>query len=139
MAKKKRSSVPRTRGAIARRLSRAYDRSGDTPRAVSLTYIRSLTQTNKSSYGIQFRTRKPRKGPQIEDIKRNPIYHLNLKFVSDHTVERIRQSLPKLTKEQIERICYERKERRRVMFANGFAGSRKHRLPSYTASSLVRC
>lgn len=137
MAKRKTSRVPRTRKPIAR-FKRAYDRSGDTPRAESLSYIRSLTQTNKSNYGIQFRTRKPQKGPQIAEIKK-PIYHLNLKFASDRMVERIRQSLPKLTKEQIERICYERKERRRVIFANGFAGSRKHRLPTYTASSLVRC
>lgn len=139
MAKRKTSRVPRTRKPIARRLRRAYDRSGDTPRAVSLSYIRPLTQTNKTKYGIQFRTRKPQKGPQIAEKIKKPIYHLNLKFASDHMVERIRQSLPKLTKEQIERICYERKQRRRVIFANGFAGSRKHRLPTYTPSSLVRC
>lgn len=91
-----------------------------------LSYVRPLTQS--PTVGASTRTRKLQKGSLLKkplwDLSSKDIF--NLKFFVPST-------------ELKERICNERKKRRRVMFAIGFAGSRAKRVPRYTGASLVRC
>lgn len=91
-----------------------------------LSYVRSLTQSPK--IGASTRTRKLQTGSLLKkplwDLSNKDIY--NLKFFVPSS-------------ELKERICNERKKRRRIMFAIGFAGSRVKRVRHYTGSSLVRC
>lgn len=95
-------------------------------RTFPLSYVRSLTQSQK--IGASTRTRKLQTGSLLKkplwDLSNKDIF--NLKFFVPSS-------------ELKERICNERKKRRRVMFAIGFAGSRAKRVPRYTGASLVRC
>lgn len=121
MAKKKRLSVPRTRGAIARRLSRAYDRLGDTPRAVSLSYIRPLTQNNKPRVIFKTKVREARINGTFDRYNKLKEFYENQK--------------------PIKTICEKRKERREVLFATGNAGRgiRNSRLHNWTHDSYQYC
>ena len=111
MAKRKTSRVPRTRKPIARRPSRAYDRLGDTPRAVSLSYIRSLTQNNKPRVIFKTKVREARINGTFDRYTK--LKELNGK------------------KKPIKNICSDRKSRRSVLFAlrrigRGIRTSRVH-------------
>lgn len=121
MAKKKKSSVLRKKDAIARRLSRAYDRSGDTPRAISLSYIRSLTQNNKPRVIFKTKVREARMTGTFERYTKLKEFYENQK--------------------PIKTICEKRKERREVLFATGNAGRgiRNSRLHHWTHNSYQFC
>lgn len=121
MAKRKASRAPLQRRPIARRLSRAYDRSGDTPRAISLSYIRSLTQNNKPRVIFRTKVREARINGTFDRYK-------TLKDFYDNQ---------KLTKT----ICKKRKERREVLFATGNAGRgvRNSSLHNWTHDSYQFC
>ena len=121
MAKKRKSSVPRMRDAIARRLSRAYDRLGDTPRAVSLSYIRSLTQNNKPRVIFKTKVREARINGTFDRYTKLKEFYENQK--------------------PIKTICEKRKERREVLFATGNAGRgiRNSRVHHWTHDSYQFC
>ena len=121
MSKKKTSRSPLQRRAVARRLSRAYDRLGDTPRAVSLSYIRSLTQNNKPRVIFKTKVRGARiSGTFDRYIKLKDFYE---------------------NQKPIKTICEKRKERREVLFATGNAGRgiRNSRLHHWTNDSYKFC
>lgn len=67
-----------------------------------------------------------------------PKIHQDLRFLDARGVDRIRQTLPTLTREQMQKICRDRKSRREVIFAIGASGG-NHRPPTYNFKSLVRC
>ena len=121
MAKKRKSSVLRKKDAIARRLSRAYDRLGDTPRAVSLSYIRSLTQNNKPR--VIFKTK-------VREARINGTFDRYIKLKDFYENQK-----------PIKTICEKRKERREVLFATGNAGRgiRNSRLHHWTNDSYKFC
>ena len=121
MAKKRKSSVLRKKGAIARRLSRAHDRLGDTPRAESLSYIRSLTQTNKPGVIFKTKVREARMTGTFDRYNKLKEFYENQK--------------------PIKTICEKRKERREVLFATGNAGRgiRNSRLHHWTNDSYKFC
>lgn len=126
MAKKsnRQTLKPRSKANAVARLERF--RSEQLERTFSLSYVRSLTQS--PTVGASTRTRKLQTGSLLKkplwDLSNKDIY--NLKFFVPST-------------ELKERVCNERKKRRRIMFAIGFAGSRAKRVPNYTGASLVRC
>ena len=119
--KKKSLRVPRTRKPIARRLSRAYDRLGDTPRAVSLSYIRSLTQNNKPRVIFKTKVREARMTGTFDRYTKLKEFYENQK--------------------PIKTICEKRKERREVLFATGNAGRgiSNSRLHNWTHDSHQFC
>ena len=121
MAKKKTLRSPLQRRAIARRLSRAYDRLGDTPRAVSLSYIRSLTQNNKPRVIFKTKVREARINGTFDRYTKLKDFYANQK--------------------PIKTICEKRKERREVLFATGNAGRgiRNSRLHDWTHDSYKFC
>lgn len=101
MAKRRKSSVLRKKGAIAR-FRRAHDRLGDTPRAISLSYIRSLTQNNKPRVIFKTKVREARINGTFDRYTKLKEFYENQK--------------------PIKTICEKRKERREVLFATGNAG-----------------
>ena len=121
MAKRKTLRSPLQRRAIARRLSRAYDRLGDTPRAVSLSYIRSLTQNNKPRVIFKTKVREARINGTFDRYTKLKDFYENQK--------------------PIKTICEKRKERREVLFATGNAGRgiRNSRLHNWTHDSYQFC
>ena len=121
MAKRKTLRSPLQRRAIARRLSRAYDRLGDTPRAVSLSYIRSLTQNNKPRVIFKTKVREARINGTFDRYTKLKDFYENQK--------------------PIKTICEKRKERREVLFATGNAGRgiRNSRLHNWTHDSYKFC
>ena len=121
MSKRKTSRVPRTRKPIARRLSRAYDRLGDTPRAVSLSYIRSLTQNNKPRVIFKTKVREARINGTFDRYNKLKDFYANQKTIKT--------------------ICEKRKERREILFATGNAGRgiRNSRLHHWTNDSYQFC
>lgn len=121
MAKRKTSRSPLQRRAIARRLSRAYDRLGDTPRAVSLSYIRSLTQNNKPRVIFKTKVREARINGTFDRYTKLKEFYENQK--------------------PIKTICEKRKERREVLFATNNAGRgiRNSRLHHWTHDSYQFC
>lgn len=121
MSKRKTLRSPLQRRAIARRLSRAYDRSGDTPRAGSLSYLRSLTQTNKPRVIFKTKVREARINGTFDR-------YIKLKDFYDN-------------QKPIKTICEKRKERREVLFATGNAGRgiRNSRLHNWTHNSYQFC
>ena len=121
MAKRRKSSVLRKKGAIARRLSRAHDRLGDTPRAVSLSYIRSLTQNNKPRVIFKTKVREARINGTFDRYTKLKDFYENQK--------------------PIKTICEKRKERREVLFATGNAGRgiRNSRLHHWANDSYQFC
>lgn len=121
MAKRKALRAPLQRRPIARRLRRAYDRSGDTPRAVSLSYIRSLTQNNKPR--VIFKTK-------VREARINGTFDRYTKIKDFYASQK-----------PIKTICEKRKERREVLFATGNAGRgiRNSRLHNWTHDSYKFC
>lgn len=121
MSKRKTSRAPFQRRPIARRLSRAYDRLGDTPRAVSLSYIRPLTQTNKPR--VIFKTK-------VREARINGTFDRYTKLKDFYAKQK-----PTKT------ICEKRKERREVLFATGNSGRgiRNSRLHNWTHDSYKFC
>lgn len=115
---------PRSKAHAVARLERFRPELGAD--ITSLSYVRSLTQS--PTVGASTRTRKLQTGSLLKkplwDLSNKDIY--NLKFFVPSS-------------ELKERICNERKKRRRVIFAIGFAGSRARRVHRYTGASLVRC
>lgn len=99
--------------------------------SVHLTRFRQLTHSPKTGRVSS------QSGPRFSRIW-HPNLHQNLKYLDAKGVERIRKSLPALTRSDMEKICKERKERRQVMFAKGVSGG-PHRPPTYNFKSLVRC
>ena len=120
MAKKK-SRAPIYRRPIARRLSRAYDRLGDTPRAESLSYIRSLTQNNKP--GVIFKTK-------VREARINGTFDRYTKLKEFYGKQK-----------SIKNICSDRKSRRSVLFALHRIGRgiRTSRLHHWTHDSYKFC
>lgn len=121
MAKKRKSSVPRTRNAIARRLSRAYDRLAKATRADGLSYIRSLTQNNKPR--VIFKTK-------VRGARINGTFDRYTKLKEFYGKQK-----------SIKNICSDRKSRRSVLFAlhrigRGIRASRVHR---WTRDSYQFC
>lgn len=121
MAKRKTSRAPLQRRPIARRLSRAYDRLGDTPRAVSLSYIRPVTQTNKPRVIFKTKVREARINGTFDRYTKLKEFYANQK--------------------PIKTVCEKRKERRSVLFATGNAGRgiRNSRLHNWTHDSYKFC
>lgn len=99
--------------------------------SVPLTRFRQLTHSPKIGRVSS------QSGPHFSRIWPK-IFHQNLKYLDAKGVDRIRQTLPSLTRSDIEKICKDRKERREVMFAKGVSGG-PHRPPTYNFKSLVRC
>ena len=99
--------------------------------SVPLTRFRQLTHSHKIGRDSS------QSGSHFSRVWHNKL-HQNLKYLDAKGVERLRQSLPTLTKADMEKICKERKERREVMFAKGVSGGH-HRPPTYNFKSLVRC
>lgn len=99
--------------------------------SVPLTRFRQLTHSPKIGRDSS------QSGPHFSRVWHTKL-HQNLKYLDAKGVERIRQSLPTLTKADMEKICKERKSRREVMFAKGVSGG-PHRPPTYNFKSLVRC
>ena len=121
MAKRKTSRAPLQRRPIARRLNRAYDRLADTPRAVSLSYIRSLTQNNKPRVIFKTKVREARINGTFDRYTKLKEFYENQK--------------------PIKTICEKRKERREVLFATGNAGRgiRNSRVHNWTHDSYQFC
>lgn len=99
--------------------------------SVPLTRFRQLTHSHKIGRDSS------QSGPHFSRVWHTKL-HQNLRYLDAKGVERLRQSLPALTKADMEKICKERKERREVMFAKGVSGGH-HRPPTYNFKSLVRC
>lgn len=100
--------------------------------SVLLTRFRQVTHSPKTGRDSS------QSGPRFSRIWHTKPLHQNLRYLDAKGVERIRQSLPSLTRSDIEKICKDRKERREVMFAKGISGG-PHRPPTYNFKSLVRC
>lgn len=99
----------------------------------TLSRFRQLTPLRILGTLNTFRTRKLAKlSSNVSKIPLNRIHQ----YMDAKGVERLRQSLP--SKLDSEKICKDRKSRREVLFAKGLTGSR-HRTPTYTVESLVRC
>lgn len=99
--------------------------------SVPLTRFRQVTHSPKIGRDSS------QSGPHFSRVW-HPSLHQNLKYLDAKGVDRIRKTLPTLTKADIEKICKDRKERREVMFAKGVSGG-SHRPPTYNFKSLVRC
>lgn len=99
--------------------------------SVHLTRFRQVTHLPKTGRVSS------QSGPRFSRMWHTNL-HQNLKYLDAKGVDRIRQTLPSLTRSDMEKICKERKERRQVMFAKGVSGG-PHRPPTYNFKSLVRC
>lgn len=121
MAKKKKSSVLRKKIAIARRLSRAYDRLAKATRADGLSYIRSLTQNNKPR--VIFKTK-------VREARINGTFDRYTKLKEFYGKQK-----------SIKNICSDRKSRRSVLFALRRAGRgiRTSRVHNWTHDSYTFC
>lgn len=126
----------RSSSAISRSVSRAMPSALRNSfsiglRSVPLTRFRQVTHSPKTGRVSS------QSGPRFSRMWHTNL-HQNLKYLDAKGVERLRQSLPSLTRSDMEKICKERKERRQVMFAKGVSGG-PHRPPTYNFKSLVRC
>lgn len=103
-----------------------------------LTHIRSLTHTRQTRVFLPLKTARASSQSGARFFSYTPNIYQDLKYLDAKGVERLRQSLPSLTPEQMKEICKERKKRREVIFAKGASGG-NHRPPTYNFKSLVRC
>ncbi|QIR82362.1 hypothetical protein [Chicken microvirus mg7_19] len=102
-----------------------------------LTYVRYLTGSRLSAFSGNFRNDKTARvssqsGARFWNKSSTPLEYLGVR-----SVERVQASLKRDVDRQT-RICNHRKERREVLFAKGKVGGR-HKPPTYTINSLVRC
>lgn len=102
-----------------------------------LSPFRQLTHTRQTRVFLPKTGRvSSHSGPRFFSI--TPKIYQDLRFLDAKGVDRIRQTLPTLTREQMQKICRDRKTRREVIFAKGASGG-NHRPPTYNFKSLVRC
>lgn len=99
-----------------------------------LTYVRYLTGSRLSAFSSNYKTARvsSQSGARFWNKSSTPLEYLGVR-----SVERVQASLKRDVDRQT-RICKQRKERREVLFAKGKVGGR-HKSPTYTIDSLVRC
>lgn len=103
-----------------------------------LSPFRQLTHTRQTRVFLPLKTARVSSQSGARFFSINPKIHQDLRYLDAKGVERLRQSLPTLTREQMKKICRDRKTRREVIFAKGASGG-NHRPPTYNFKSLVRC
>lgn len=100
-----------------------------------LSPFRQLTHTRQTRVFLPKTGRvSSHSGPRFFSMI--PKIHQDLRYLDAKGV--VRQTLPTLTREQMKKICRDRKARREVIFAIGASGG-NHRPPTYNFKSLVRC